>query len=196
MIEDKDSRVPEILLRYLERTAEFLSTRAKNSRDSALFIPVPIHREVAVKLTALSDSCQALLKRARVLIPSSTKKSKSWFSLYVHYANILPNILTVGYGLGGGNLDKDIPSERLNELFTELSSFENDQDLLTTKTTSGMLGITDFAGEPRPTGDYHEHVPSIKPIIESFKQYMTRHEEYSKDGVLEAIKTDYPKPLM
>lgn len=194
MIAEGDPRLNEKLLRYLERSTEFLTRRAENSRDSALFIPVPFHSQVAEQLNARAQASQALLNRARLLVPPSTKPAKSWFSLFLHYANTLPNVWTAGYGLGRDNLDKDIPTSRLNVLLAELSLLENNPELSTTKTSERMMKIAAYTGEPSADSEFHSHVPPLKPLMTSFKNYMGSQQILSEEGVHEAIKTEYPNP--
>jgi len=194
MVAENDPRLPEKLLRYLERATEFLSRRAKNSNDSALFIPVPFHSQVAEQLATKAAACQTLLERARLLVPPSTKKAKSWFSLFLHYANTLPNIWTAGYGLGRDALDKEVPTSRLNVLLGEISLLEKNHELNTTNTTLRMMKIADYAQEPAEDSQFHWHVPPLKPLMTSFTNYMSSQPTLTKEGVHEAIKTEYPDP--
>lgn len=196
----QDPKLAEKLLQYLTRTEEFLAKRARNSSDSAAFIPVPFHNVIAAKHQAKLAECQQLLTRAKTLITPDEIPSKTWFSSFLYQANFLPNILAAGYGLD--QEDKQKPFNRLQEIHTELMALaqKKDMEVTVTKTTREMLKILGFTAEPAKESDYHQHIPPLQPIMSSFTAFMNKQKQeqivLTKESVHEAIKTDYPKPMI
>lgn len=194
-----DPKLPEKLLQYLSRTHEFVALRTRNSSDSATFIPVPFHKQFAQIHQQKLDQCEKLLARAQKLVKPNNQAPKSWFSSFLFQANTLPNIWAAGYGLG--NDDPVAPSKRLYELNERLIALEqtSDNDVKVTNCTKKMLDISSFTAEPGVDSDYHKHVPSMTPIMTSFKNFMKQQKEtqapLTKENVHESIATVYPKPF-
>lgn len=196
----QDPQLAEKLFQYLTRTEEFLVKRARNSSDSATFIPVTFHTAMAEKHQAKLIACQELLTRANALISVENNNAKTWFSSFLYQANLLPNILSAGYGLD--HQDKQAPINRLQEIHTELMVLaqKSDTDVTVTKTTRNLMQISGFTAKPAKESDYHQHVPPLKPIMSSFIAFMEKQKQdqipLTKEAVHEAIKTVYPKPMM
>jgi hypothetical protein len=196
---NQDPRLAEKLLQYLTRTHEFVALRTRNSSDSATFIPVTFHKEFAAVHQAKLEKCEQLLARAHKLVGPKKATPKSWFSSFLYQANFLPNIWAAGYGLGYE--DKAAPSKRLQEIYQDLIVLgqKSDSDAKNTKTTKKMLEIDAFTAEPGIHSDYHKHIPPLKPIMTSFKDFMKKQQEtqepLTKEKVHEAISTTYPKPF-
>ncbi|MCS5712365.1 hypothetical protein [Candidatus Berkiella aquae] len=189
------------LVAYLERTEEFLQKRARSSKDSATFIPVDYHSQVAASLQDKLTQCQALLQEARAFHPESKKPAKSWLSLHLHFAQALPNIWATGYGLGLKSVDKHAPLNRLQEIHEHLLAIrqKSDADIKITKTTAKAMQIDCFTGVPPQECDYHQHAPALLPLMDNFKSLMEQkniHQHVTKEDVHHAIKTEYPTPAL
>ncbi|HRE33338.1 MAG TPA: hypothetical protein PLD88_15290, partial [Candidatus Berkiella sp.] len=173
-----------------------------SSKDSATFIIVPYHSQVATILQDKLTQCQQLLARAKILNLSSKKPEKSWFSLYLHFVQALPNIWATGYGLGVDTIDKEAPIKRLNEIHEHLLAIrqKTDTDIKITKTTARAMQIANFTETPSDECDYYQHVPSLLPLMNNFKSLMeqenTYHKTLTKENIHLAIKTAYPNPTL
>lgn len=195
-----DPRAAEKCLQYLQRTAEFLLKISQNSQDGADFIPVPYHKKVAAEHQVQLASCQALIARANLVITPSPAQAKSWFSRFLNFANILPDIRAAAYGLPKAK--HQAASERLQAIHTNLLTLDakKDTDQLVTKTSRKALGINGFNDVPSADSDYHQLVPPLEHVMFNFKAFMAKQklnqDVLTKEAVFEAVATPFPKPVM
>ncbi|MBS0287573.1 MAG: hypothetical protein JSR17_09765 [Proteobacteria bacterium] len=183
------------VVHYLSRAQEFLAKTTQNNVDGAQFIPVPFHQKIAEQDRALLDKCHALIERTKTVVKDAPENTKSWLSLYVNLANMLPDIRAAGFGL-------DIPQEhekakeRLVAILQELTALEAKTDAQqVTKATKRKVGCESFTSVPT-TREYFEHVPVLLPVFDSFKRMMQVQDKatITKDTVHAAVATEYPRP--
>jgi hypothetical protein len=197
---DNDPRLAQKCLQYLQRTEEFLTKISQNSHDGAIFIPVPFHKAVAAEHAAQLTSCKALVCRANEAVAPAPDQSKSWFSRFLNFANILPDIRAAAWALPKGN--KEEASDRLQTIHNNLLALDGkkDGDAIVTKTTRKALQIEGFNAEPGAKSDYHELVPPLESVMVSFKSFIAKQKEsnaaMTKEAVLAAVETPFPRPVM
>lgn len=193
--EASSPKLPRRVLHYLARAQEFLSKATQNSIDGAQFIPVPFHTKVAGEDKALLDKCNALIERAKKTIEDVPDNAKSWFSYYLNLAILLPDVRAAGFGL-------DLPVERSNAL-NRLEAIEKqltalqliDDKASITKATKRKTGCESFNSLPQ--GEFHQYVPPLNPIFDSFKRMMQQDKAtLSKAVVHAAVATVYPTPVL
>ena len=191
-----DPRLAQKLTEYLRRTEEFLAKTSQNSQKGATYIPVPFHTKVAAVHLAQLQQCTSLLEKARAITKAEPSASKSWFSFMLNLGNILPHIRAVAFGLK--REDKQTPSQELLAIHSDLLLLEGltNESVKVTKTTRLQLKIDGYTAEPAADSDYHQHVPPLKPLMSSFKNYVAQQTTFTKEGVHEAVRTEYPTPKM
>lgn len=198
---ENDPRLGEKCLHYLQRTEEFLTKISQNSHDGAFFIPVPYHIQVAKEHAAQLEQCKSLVARASKVIHPESVQAKSWFSKFLNFANILPDIRAAAWGFLRQNRQFEA-TERLHAIYDNLLALESqkDSDIVVTKTTRNTLKIAGFTDEPNADSDYHELVPSLAPVMVSFKAFIEKHKQnpvaLTKHDVLTVVDTPFPKPVM
>lgn len=199
-VSSDDSKMLSKCFEYLFRTQEFLTLIAQNSSDGAFFIPVPFHQKIAKEHQEQLLSCQSLINRCLKLLQNQTieQQKKSWFPLSIHYANILPDIRAISFGLSTPGKQEQALN-RLTKVLQKLNELEREKTTIT-KTTTNELGISDFKQEPSKPSAYHQYVPPLAPLMRNFKNLMTEQEKnrsvLTRQSLHEAVKTSFPRPSL
>ncbi len=202
----------------LERAQEFLTEIDFNSANSAVFLPVNAHKQLAERARTVLNECNKVLKDNDALIAKTIPtKRKSWFTETLRRASYLVSVRLSAWGLSEKSPIPNIEMttqqitennkcahHQLNQILEKLENLKN-QHYRPTKVTRTLLGCETATDKPTKDSLHYQYVPSdLEQPFENLKMVMKGQSstasttgEQAKlvtSDILTVVKTPFPEP--
>jgi hypothetical protein len=205
----KYSKIAATVTNHLHRALELLQELNFNTERSMAFIPVAAHKSLAQKMRDSLDKCNEVLnKHHGVILQANTTVPKTWLTQEIQYDSLLVATRATALGLSKKTVVypgvPEISSQQAEANYHQALVFMKEiadkvdavarKDLVPTKTTRRILGVSNSAQTPSSASVHWQYCP--KGVREKMLQLRdlvrAKPDSLTQDEVDATIKVTFP----